>query len=50
MAEKTMRALLKEEAKEGYVLKDIPVPEPKPDEILYKVEKVRNELNYKLEL
>ena len=40
MAPKMMRALMKEEAKEGYVLKDVPIPEPKPDEILYKVEKV----------
>ncbi len=37
-----MRALLKEDPVEGYVLKSIPIPEPKPDEILYKVEKVRN--------
>jgi len=35
-----MRALLKEEPKEGYVLREIPVPDPKPDEIQYKVEKV----------
>ena len=37
-----MRALIKEDPVEGYVLKSIPIPEPKPDEILYKVEKVRN--------
>ena len=41
MEEKTMKALMKEEAKEGYILKDIPIPVPGPDEILYKVEKVR---------
>jgi len=40
MAGKIMKALLKEEGKEGYVLKEIPIPQPKPDEILYKVEKV----------
>ena len=40
MAEKMMKALLKDEAKEGYVLKSIPIPQPNPDEILYKVEKV----------
>jgi len=40
MAQKIMKALLKEEPKEGYVIKEIPIPEPKPDEILFKVEKV----------
>ena len=42
MSERTMKALLKEEAKPGYVLKDIPIPDPKLDEILFKVEKVKN--------
>ena len=40
MAPNEMKALIKEEPKESYVLKEIPVPEPKPDEILFKVEKV----------
>jgi NADPH:quinone reductase-like Zn-dependent oxidoreductase len=40
MAQKMMKALLKDEPKEGYVLKEIPTPVPKPDEILFKVEKV----------
>ena len=39
-----MKALLKEEPKEGYVLKEIPIPEPKSDEILFKVEKVMSNL------
>jgi len=40
MAPNEMKALIKEEPKESYVLKEIPVPEPKADEILFKVEKV----------
>ena len=40
MAPNEMKALIKEEPKESYVLKEIPVPEPKPDVILFKVEKV----------
>merc|ERR1711981_257043 len=40
MSQKMMKALLKEDPKEGYVLKEIPIPEPKSDEILFKVEKV----------
>ena len=42
MPSKMMRALIKEDPVEGYVLKSIPIPDPKPDEILLKVEKVRN--------
>ena len=42
MAQNMMKALIKEEPKESYVLKEIPVPEPKADEILFKVEKVSN--------
>ena len=36
-----MKALIKEEPKKGYVLKEMPIPKPKADEVLYKVEKVR---------
>ena len=44
MSQKMMKALLKEDPKEGYVLKEIPIPEPKSDEILFKVEKVMSNL------
>ena len=36
-----MKALLKDESKEVYALKDISIAEPKPDEILCEVEEVR---------
>ena len=42
MPQNLMKALVKEEPKESYVLKEIPIPEPKADEILFKVEKVSN--------
>ena len=42
MAQRTMKALIKEEPTKGYVLKDIPIPKPKADEVLYKVEKVKS--------
>ena len=42
MSKNMMKALIKEEPKESYVLKEIPIPEPKADEILFKVEKVSN--------
>ena len=35
-----MKVLLKEDPVEGYILKDIDVPEPVEDEVLIKVEKV----------
>ena len=41
MAQRTMKALIKEEPTKGYVLKDIPIPKPKADEVLYKVDKVK---------
>ena len=37
-----MKALIKEEPKKGYVLKEMPIPKPKADEVLYKVEKVKS--------
>lgn len=37
---KTMKALVKREEKESYVLQDIPVPEPTGDEALLRVESV----------
>ena len=42
MARRTMKALIKEEPTKGYVLKEIPIPKPKADEVLYKVEKVKS--------
>ena len=35
-----MRALIKETPSAGYSLKEIPIPEPKDDELVFKVEKV----------
>merc|ERR1719244_631319 len=35
-----MRALIKEKPEQGYELKEIPIPEIEPDEVLFKVEKV----------
>ena len=46
MAPNEMKALIKEEPKESYVLKEIPVPEPKADEILFKVEKVLRYISF----
>ena len=40
MADKLMRALIKEKPEQGYELKEIPIPEIEPDEVLFKVEKV----------
>ncbi len=40
MAAKSMRVLIKEEEKEGYDLKEIPVPEVAEDEVLFEVQKV----------
>ena len=40
MAQKTMNAMIKEEEVEGYILKDIPIPEPEGDEVLIKVDAV----------
>ncbi len=37
---KTMKALIKEEEVEGYVLKDMPEPVPESDEVLIKVDAV----------
>ena len=47
MSGKTMKAVIKEEPKEGYILKDIPIPQPKADEVLFKVERVRTLLSGK---
>ena len=35
-----MRALIKENPTEGYALKEIPIPEPGEDELVFKVERV----------
>ena len=35
-----MSALVKERPEKGYDLKEVPVPNIEPDEVLYKVEKV----------
>jgi hypothetical protein len=35
-----MRALIKENPTEGYALKEIPIPEPGEDELVFKVEMV----------
>ena len=40
MAQKTMKAMIKGEEVEGYILKDIPIPEPEGDEVLIKVDAV----------
>ena len=37
-----MNALIKEEPQEGYVLKQIPIPDPEGDEVLIQVERVIN--------
>ena len=40
MAQKTMKTMVKEEEVEGYILKDLPIPEPVGDEVLIKVDAV----------
>ena len=35
-----MKVLIKDSPREGYELKEIPIPQPKPDEVLIKVTKV----------
>jgi hypothetical protein len=41
-----MQALIKEDPVEGYTLKKVPIPVPKNDEIVFKVEKVIPHLNF----
>jgi hypothetical protein len=43
---KRMRALIKENPTEGYELKEIPIPEPGDDELVFKVERVKYYLIY----
>jgi Zn-dependent alcohol dehydrogenase len=41
-----MQALIKDTPEKGYTLKELPIPEPKDDEVLIKVEKASRGLPF----